>query len=286
MCYLAKIIRYLFCWIFFLKLGFAACIVTDDAGKKIFFKNPPQRIISLAPDITEILYALNVGDHIVGTVKHSDFPPDAKKIPWVGNAFTINVEAIIKLKPDLIIIWGRTYLPLLKKLPFPIYVNDPHNLEDIVYSISRLACLMPPQKIKTNLPALFKETLHSIKKTYATKKPVTVFFALWPEPLITISKKSWINDVIELCGGENIFKALSPIAPIVNVEAVLLQDPEVIIISSQNAAWKKWEKWHTMRAVKNHHLYTIHPDNIERAGPRLLRGAISICNMLDQARHH
>lgn len=262
-----------------------ACDVVDDAGHQLIFPHPAKRIISLAPDVTELLFAAGAGDRIVGVMRGSDYPPRAKSLPLVGSADHIDSEIVLQLQPDLIVTWSETTIPAaLKNRGIPIYVNHPQKITDVPKTLRKLGCLASTESIANAAADDYLKRYHALQKHYGEAKPLTVFYQLWSTPLMTVSKKSWIDGAITLCGGNNIFAAFHHAAFPVDMEAVIHLNPDVIM-SSDNSAWKaKWQRFSMMNAVKFQQLYTIHPDLIERAGPRLIDGVELLCHELSQAR--
>src|SRR3990167_751982 len=267
--------------LFFISFSSYACIVVDDAGQTIKLEQPAKRIISLAPDITETLFAIGGGAKMIGVMNGSDYPPAARKITRVGSYSGLDLEKMITLHPDLIVTWSHYFsrqLNVLKKLSIPIYVSEPHRLQDIPRTMRNLGCLMGTEKIANETANDFIRQLNHLQKTYSNTRLVSVFFQLGNYSLMTINKKSWINEVISLCSGKNIFAEVSMLTPSVSLESVLSANPEVIINDSGNETWKaRWQNWHEIKAVREQHLFTLSPDLIDRAGPRLLQGAKQLC---------
>lgn len=247
----------------------------DDAGNVIKLAHPAQRIISLAPDLTEILFAAGAGNKIVGTVQGSDFPTQAQKIPVVATFNGADLEKILALSPDLIVVWSEGSLARsLQKLGIPVFLSHQTKLTDIPRTIKRLGCLAGTEKTADHAAMKFMQKYTELQKKFSHKKNTTVFFEIWPKPLITVSKHNWINDAIELCGGKNIFADLNTSAPEVNMEAVFIADPDIIFGTE-----KFWQEWPQLKAVKLHHVFEINSDQIERAGPRILEGVEIMCNL-------
>jgi iron complex transport system substrate-binding protein len=263
-------------------LNSSACEIIDDANHVLNLKAPASRIISLAPDLTEILFAIDAGNKIVGVIQGSDYPAAAKKIPIVGRYNGLDLEKIMALKPDLIVVWGEGKLAgILKSLHIPVYVSHPHHLLDIPKTMERLGCLAGTEKAASMASKQFLKTYHELKNKYAYEKKVSVFYQVWPQPLLTVSHESWINDVIELCGGKNIFMNLIGAAPEVSMESVIIANPTVIF---QTQASHFWEKWPHLLAVKNKNIFTLSPNFVERASPRILIGVSEVCFDLKAAR--
>ncbi len=268
--------------------SFAVCDITDDIGQALHFSTPAQRIVSLAPDITEILFSIGAGDRVMGVVMGSDYPQEARKIPQIGSYSGLDLERIVSLHPDLIVTWSRMFsrqLTVLKKMGIPVYTTEPRRLEDIPRTMKNLGCLTGTMKIAERKAKQYDQRLSELHKKYHTQKPITVFYQIGSYSLITINRDSWINQVITLCGGRNIFANANFIAPEVSWEAVVAANPHVIISDVMNESWKKhWMARPYITAVKNHLLFAVHPDIISRAGPRLLEGVEQVCADLQVAR--
>ncbi|MBA3660854.1 MAG: cobalamin-binding protein [Gammaproteobacteria bacterium] len=263
--------------------------LSDDVGNVINLTKPAERIISLAPDITEILFAIGAGSKIVGVIQGCDYPAGAKKIPIIGAFHGLDLERIIALEPDLIITWGHTFahqLAPFKKMGIPIYVSAPHKLKDIPRRMRAFGELTHLGEEASAQAKLFEQTLAAIKKRYSAKSKVRVFYQIGTYTWMTVNKDNWINEVIELCGGENIFKEAQGVAPNVSIESILAEDPEVVITDTQKSDWQKaWQPWSALSAVAANAFFAINADLIDRAGPRLLKGAQQMCNALESSRH-
>jgi iron complex transport system substrate-binding protein len=259
-----------------------ACEVIDDAGNQIHLTSPAKRIISLAPDLTELLFAAGAAQSIIGVMQGSDYPPAAKKIPIIASYNRFNSEAILASHPDLIVAWvggtNAAQLQQLKQLNIPVFLSHQRDLTDIPITLRKLGCLAGTEKIANLAATHFEQHYQALQHQYAHQKTISVFYEMWPHPLITVNKDSWINQIIELCGGKNIFASAHGIAPQVNFEAVLAANPDVIISTATSADWKEiWQTWRTLPAVKNQFIYSVNSDWLERAGPRLLNGAEAVC---------
>lgn len=266
----------------------SAYAVVDDIGENISLAKGATRVISLAPDITEILFSIGAGKQIVGVVSASDYPLAAKKIPRVGSYSGIDLERIAALHPDLIVTWSHTFtrqLAPLKKLGIAIYTTEPHRLEDIPRTMLALGDLTNNVKTAQQQAQKFEKDLTNLRLQYRDAHPVSVFYQIGDYGLLTINKASWINQAIALCGGKNIFAEANLSVPEVDLEAVIKANPEVILTDAESKNWhKKWGAWPEMRATKHQFLFALDPDLIDRAGPRLLLGAAKICHFLQMAR--
>jgi len=282
-------------WTVFLLLtgsATAAISVVDDAGRTITLAKPAQRIVSLAPHATELLFAAGAGNAVVGVVRYSDFPDAAKQVPVVGEAGALDLETLLSMKPDLIVAWQSgnpaAAIERLLKFNIPVFLSEPRHLDDIATNLERLSLLAGTQLLAAAASTQFRAALQQLRADYSGKPPVTVFYQIWDRPLITLNGAHMVSAVLELCGGKNLFAALPVIAPEVSMEAVLAADPDVIIASgsasSEDHGLGQWARWPTLRAVRNKQLYFVEPDNIQRSTPRLLAGAKEICKALEAAR--
>jgi ABC-type Fe3+-hydroxamate transport system substrate-binding protein len=200
----------------------------------------------------------------------------------VATHHSVDLEAILLLHPDLIIAWADSrYIAQLKKLPIPLYLNKPTKILDIPKILTRLGCLTGHVEQSNKVANDFYQRYTLLKNKNKDKKNITLFYQIWFNPLMTVTQKSWIDDAITTCGAKNIFAELPGVAPIVNLEAVIQADPEVILASDADLDFKKhWASWKRIRAVKNQNLYTIPADFVERASVRLLDGVAMICGIV------
>ena len=274
--------------------GAEEIVVRDDLGNVLHFTQPAQRIISLAPHITEMLFAAGAGDKIIGAVEYSDFPPAARQIQRVGDFSSIDLERVSLLKPDLIIGWQSgnpaSALARLQQLGYPLFLSEPKSLDDIPATLLRLAKLTGSEvKAQPAIDAYYAQ-LQQLKTRYMNKETVTVFYEIWNQPMMTVNGEHMISEVIEFCGGRNVFADLETLAPTVAVEPVLAANPQVIIASSsqgQAPEWlSDWRQWTALDAVRYDNLFYVDADTINRHSPRILRGIEQVCEALNTARKH
>ncbi len=270
----------------------ATITLSDDKGNKVQLIHPAQRIVSLAPHITESLFAAGAGQKIIATVSYSDYPEAAKKITRVGGYPSLDLEKIISLKPDLIIAWAsgnnRDQIARLKTLGFPIYMSEPRQPLEIARNIRNFGLLAGTSEVADKTADAFVARYKKLEQQYARKKKVRVFYQVWHKPIMTVSGKHLISKIIHLCGGSNVFAELSTLTPQVSLESVLLARPQVIVSGGMGKSrpdWlDAWKKWPQLPAVKNGHLYYIDPSIMQRVGPRILQGAEQLCQFLEYAR--
>jgi iron complex transport system substrate-binding protein len=268
--------------------------LVDDSGQTVVLKAPAQRIISLAPHVTELLYTAGAGERIVGTVEYSNYPESAKKIARVGTNVQLDLERIVSLEPDLIVVWlhgsAHRQLDQLRKLGVPVFYNEPRRLEDIARSITQFGELAGTQAVAAQAARAFLTREAELRMRYAGRTPVRVFYQIWQKPLMTINGDHLISDVIRLCGGENVFADLKPLVPVISTEAVLQADPEAIgtaiIDGKAQDGLDSWKKWPQLSASARNNFFLIHTDLISRHTSRILEGAQQMCEHLDAARNH
>ncbi|CAG9180081.1 cobalamin-binding protein [Cupriavidus pinatubonensis] len=274
----------------------ATVSAVDDAGQTVTLAQPARRVVSLAPHVTELLYAAGGGDRIVGTVHYSDYPPQARDIPRVGDNKALDLERIAALKPDLIVVWrhgnAQKQTDRLRALGLPLFYSEPRRLESIPDNLEKLGTLLGTEATAHRAADDFRQRVAALRKTYAAKPPVTVFYQVWQQPLMTLNGQHLVSDLLALCGGRNLFANESPLVPTVSVEAVVAGNPEVMLTAGKGATvsdrpladFAMWEKWKQVTAVARGNLFTIDGDLVTRAGPRVVQGAEQICKDLDTAR--
>ena len=269
-----------------------AVSVADFAGRRVSLAAPAQRIVALAPHLVENLYSAGAGDRLVGVVSYSDYPPQAGDIPEVGSFNAYSLEAIASLQPDLILMWGsgngmRT-LAKLEMLGIPVFVSEPRQLADIARDIRLLGQLAGTGASAEREAVRIDSELAALRERYRGGQPIPVMYEIWNQPLQTINGEHLISQVIELCGGHNIFANLASLAPQVNIEAVLARAPRAIVASGRQdtrPGWlDEWRRYPDLPAVRDGGLFFVDPDLLERPTARVLQGARSLCSQLDSLR--
>ncbi|MGB0128253.1 MAG: cobalamin-binding protein [Rhodocyclaceae bacterium] len=272
----------------------AEIAVRDDTGQIVRLAAPARRIVSLAPHVTENLYAAGAGAYVVGAVEYSDYPAAAKKLPRVGGYSRLDLEAIAALKPDLVVGWesgnAPAHLARLRALGLPVFLSQPQRIDDVAASIERLGELAGTSAAANAAAKAFRVRQAELRARYATRPPVRTFYQIWVEPLMTVNGEHLISDVMRLCGGENVFASLGQLAPTVTVEAVLAADPEAIVASGMGEArpeWlDNWKRWPRLQATARGNLFFIPPELVQRHTTRILDGADRLCTHLETARSH
>ncbi|MBR9728471.1 cobalamin-binding protein [Shewanella intestini] len=253
-------------------------------------KTPPTRIVALSPHAVEMLYAIGAGDNIVATTEYADYPEAAKNIPTIGGYHGIQIEKVIEYDPDLVVVWQAgnklTDLNQLKALGYNIYNSSPKTLADVASDLRDLGKLTGHQQQAEKVAERYEQQLTSIKQVNLAKKPVKVFYQLWSTPLRTVAKGSWIQNIIDVCHGDNVFYEASNEYPIVSIENVLISGAQVILQSKDkgNILGVNWQEWPELPAVKQQHIYQLDADLLHRASPRAIAGVKLVCDALDKAR--
>ena len=269
-----------------------AAEIIDDEGNLVRLDKPAERIISLAPSLTELVYAAGAGARLIGVVEYSDYPASADSLPVVGRFNGLDIERILELKPDLIVAWQsgnpKSSITQLKNLNLEVYVAEPKNLSSIASHIEKLSVLTGTESKAQIAIQEFNRIYGELKREYNNKSKVEVFYQLWDRPIITVGGNELINDIIELCGGENIFGDLPQLAPKIDQESVLIRNPKVIVASGSNTErpqWlDEWKLWPQLTAVAEDNLHFIIPELLQRHTPRALLGTRQMCEYIDQAR--
>ena len=266
--------------------------VRDDYGNEIRLEKAATRIVSLAPHLTELVYAAGAGARLVGAVEYSDFPAAARSLPRVGSDARIDLEAVIALRPELIVAWPNAgslrAVERLAELGLPVFRSEPRELDDIARTLERLGRLAGSSAQADAAATAFRARTASLQRRYGAGRKVRVFYQIWDRPLLTVNGAHMISKVIAVCGGENVFAALPLLVPEVDAEAVLRANPQAIVASGSNDAQPQWlEMWRRfpgLAATAQGQLYSIPADLIQRQTPRILDGAERLCTILESVR--
>ena len=250
------------------------------------------RIVTLAPHITELFFEVGAGHMIVGTVDYANYPEAAKKIERIGGYNSVSVERILALKPDFIVaIPGSAMAPQidkLAKLGVEVRYSDPVTAQQVFDQLVRIGSWVGKEKQAIKVAQEFIEQWQGLKARYqnvSTNKP-KVFFQAWLKPLMTLNKDNLIHQVIELCGGENIFANLPMPVPHISIETIITASPDVIIYSGPQEsieAQQYWNTWQSIPAVKSKRIYWVHADDLARPVPNILKGVKAVCKAIHSA---
>lgn len=265
--------------------------VVDVRGRSVQLEAPAQRVVSLTPHITELLFVLGAQDTIIATVEHSDWPVEARELPRIGDAFRVDRERLLLLDPELVVAWDSgTSVQLVEWLEgrgTPVYVTDALTLADIPRSLRDLGALTGHEETAEDAALEFETGVAELVKAHADLPPLRVFYQIAPQPLYTVGGSHIISEVLAMCGGENVFAELEELAPTVSVEAVIQRDPEVIMAGTWPQAaspLELWSEFPMLAAVRNEAMFTVSADLLHRATPRMLDAVVSVCEFLETAR--
>jgi ABC-type Fe3+-hydroxamate transport system substrate-binding protein len=263
--------------------------VTDETGRKIDVPDRPERLVSLAPSVTETLYALGLGDKIVGDTDYCDYPTEASRKPHVGAVLNPSVERIVALRPDLVIGSAeanrRETAEQLARLGIPLYGVSDHAMIDVLKSIRDLGALLGCRDRAEALATGLEQRIRTVEKRVAAAPKPRVLFVTWYEPLITVGRRNFIADVIRRAGGTPITDDLSGEWPRLSLEAVLERDPDVILVPQSQSFSPTLDKfrqlpgWRDLRAVKAGKVYWV-PDTIIHPSPRLVDALEAVARVL------
>lgn len=270
--------------------------MTDDDGRSVRMTHAAMRIISLSPNITELIFAAGAGKKLVGVSRHSNYPGAAKSIPDIGDSFSLDLERIVALQPDLLLAWrsgnARADIEKLERLGLTVFATEAVRLADVprlLRTIGRLARTSGPAE---RTAKIYEEALQQIENSYSNRPKVSVFQLIWHQPLMTVNNQHLISDVIRVCGGTNVFALASSLTPVVSGENLLEADPDAIVSSvsleqdeSVPAGAKAFlRQFSRLSAVRNNNVFFVHPDLIQRQTTRVLQGTRLVCEQLERVR--
>ena len=253
---------------------------------------PAGRIAALSPGATELTWAAGAGDQVVAVVAYSDYPPEAQEVASVGSHTRVDLERLLALSPDLVIGWvtgnPAEQLETLESLGLPVFMIEPRTFEGVASAVERLARLAGTEAVGNAEATRFRDGIAELAQRHAEAEPVSVFYQVWDEPLMTINDEHLIGQVVAMCGGVNVFGELSRLVPRIDDESVLAADPEAILaggMGEENRDWlTHWEQYPSLTAIQRDNLYFVPPSLIQRPTPRLLEGSRLFCERLDHAR--
>jgi iron complex transport system substrate-binding protein len=262
--------------------------VTDEAGRRVTLPTKIDRIVSLAPNLTEIVYAVGAGDRLVGRTSYCDYPPQVKAVTEVGDTLHPSVERIIALKPQVVLVSTASQLENFTRQmdaqKIAVYVTNPQSLDQVFNSIERLGDLFGTGEIATKLAAYLRRRASAVETATASLKPVRVFYQVSGEPLYTIGREAYLTDLIKRAGGISVTADVATAFPRFSDEAALASKPEAIILptggSMGNANSTVAAALRNSPAVRDNRVYKINDDLLSRPGPRLVDGLEQLARAL------
>jgi len=246
-----------------------------------------ERVISLAPSLTESMLALGAGDRLVGLLDGGERPAQLAGLPSVGRWGRLEMETLLALRPDLILLWpdaiSAAQREQLRGFGIPLFEARPQRLEDIADQLEALAARLGQAGLGRQLAARMRRQLAELRREFQRDPPLRVFYQVWERPLYSIGGRQIISDALHACGATNIFADLALPAPQVSLEAVLARDPEVILVSQpeQVAAWQAWPQ---LAAVRAGQVWAVPDRGLERPSPQMFGATRRLCELLHRAR--
>ena len=250
----------------------------------------PPRLLSLAPNLTELAYAAGAGSLLVGTVEFSDYPEAARKLPRVGDAWRVDVERVLELRPDIVLVWPTgtpdTVISRLRQLRLRVVEVPTQKLADVPRALRQLGQLAGTSPVAEQAALAFERDVAAQRARYAQRPVLSVFIQIDDEPIYTVNGRHVISEIVTLCGGRNVFADLPQLAPPIGAEAVLAADPQVIVSTDDTISdpLAEWVRWPRMQAVQARTIYPLSSDLVARASPRLAQGVGVTCEALERAR--
>jgi iron complex transport system substrate-binding protein len=247
-----------------------------------------RRVVTLAPHLAELMVAAGAGGQLVGVSAYTDYPPEVTELPLVGDAFTVDLEQLKLLDPDLVLAWGSGMpahtIEGIESAGFRVVTLATRSLDDVARAVEEIGRLTGNEASAGREARRFRNRIAVLEARFSDRRPVRVFYQVSARPLYTINGDHFISELIEVCGGQNVFATLSELAPAVDVEAVLASDPEVIIVGSGMADLDPWRRFETLTATRAGNLLTVDADHLARASTRLDDAAERLCEVIVQGR--
>jgi iron complex transport system substrate-binding protein len=292
----------------------AATTVTDDTGQRVTLPNLPQRIISLAPSATEMLFAAGAGNRLIATVDFSDEPAAAKRVPRIGDVTAIDMERLVALHPDLVVAWpgggNPAQIEKIARLGIPIYRQQVNRLADLPDSLRRLGALTSDESTAEQAARALSAELARITREYgggrrvagvpaagaaadatvagmpttAAAAPPTVLLEVWNRPIYTVGGGHLMSDALTSCGVRNVFGDLKELGPVISTEAVIARNPDIIVASAppgEGASWlAEWKRFGSLNAVRTGRLVAFEDQRLNRLGPSVVLATQALCKAL------
>lgn len=266
----------------------SSIVIYDDAGQRVSLPHSPHRIVSLAPGATEMLFAAGIGDRVIATVAYSDEPPAAKQVPRIGDVTAVDIERLVALHPDLVVVWpgggNPAQISKIAQLGIPIYRQQVNRLADLPVSLRRLGALASDGSVADRVAGKLGESLARLAHEYGSGKHPTVLLEVWNHPLYTVGGTHLMSDALTLCGARNVFGDLKELGPVVNTEAVIARNPDIIVVAAppgEGQGWlQEWKRFGSLKAVRNGRLISFEDPRFVRLGPSVVSATEGLCKAL------
>jgi iron complex transport system substrate-binding protein len=269
----------------------AAHTVPDDLSREVTVRDPPLRIVSLTPGATEMLFAAGAGGEVIATVEYSDEPPAARRLARIGDVAAVDMERLVALRPDVVVAWPAGGNPAqrekIARLNIPLYQQQVVRLADLPGSVRRLGALAGTGAVAERAAHDIEARLAALTRTYgaggAGKAP-TVLLQVWNRPVYTVGGQHLMSDALAICGARNVFADLPEAGPLVDTEAVIGRDPDIIIAAAppgEGAAWlADWKRFATLTAVRSGRLVVFEDQALSRLGPSVIDATEGLCRAI------
>lgn len=246
-----------------------------------------QRVVALAPSLSEIMLELDAGERLVGVLDGGPRPPALAHLPSLGRYGQLNLEALLALQPDLILLWPDSVGPAmhaqLKSLGIPLVEAQPHSLEELAGQLASIGASVGRAEQGERLAAQLRDRLRVLAVRHARGEPLTVFYQVWDRPLYTLGGRQVVSDALRLCGARNVFADLELPAPQISVESVLARDPAVILVAEPGQVGA-WQDWPQLAAVRRGQVWVVPDLGLERPSFQMLAATEKLCALLERAR--
>ena len=273
-----------------LSMAALACCGIQSAQADPPSATPARRIVTLAPGLAELTFAAGAGDRLIATVEYSNSPAAARRVPRIGDAYRVDMEKLLSLHPDLVLGWaGGTPAALLERitqLGLHVEVIATYRLADISQAVRRIGALAGTLLLAEDKARAIEAAIAGLVRDYGSRSPVAVFIEVDDKPLYTVNGKQLISQVVELCGGRNIFADVAQLAPAIGIEAVIARNPQAILSTDDTVvdARAAWARWSSITAVRTGNIFTLNADEVAQPTTRIVAGALAVCGALDRAR--
>ncbi len=269
----------------------AAHTVSDDSGRQVRVREPPLRIVSLTPGATEMLFAAGAGGELIATVEYSDEPPAARRVLRIGDVAAVDMERLVALRPDVVVAWPAGGNPAqrekIARLHIPVYEQQVVRLADLPVSVRRLGALAGTAAAAERAAHDIETRFAALKRTYGAAgagRAPAVLLQVWNRPIYTVGGRHLMSDALEICGARNVFADLPEAGPLVDTEAVIARDPDIIIAAAppgEGAAWlADWKRFATLTAVRSRRLVVFEDQALSRLGPSVIDATEALCRSL------
>jgi iron complex transport system substrate-binding protein len=264
--------------------------VTDDLGRSVAVGRPPLRMVSLSPGATEMLFAAGAGAQVIATVEYSDDPPAARAVPRIGDVAAIDLERLVALRPDVVVAWPAGGNPAqrgkIAGLGIAIYDQQVERLSDLAGSLRRLGVLAGTQAAAERAARSLETRLAALAHTFGahTERRPAVLLQVWNRPIYTVGGKHLMSDALTLCGARNVFADLPEPGPLVDTEAVIARNPDIIVAAAppgEGAAWvADWQRFPALAAVREHRVVAFENQALSRLGPSVIDATEELCRTI------